>query len=76
MADCETVTNTQPTREQSILTMVTYSICTSSIRFLMGMSSENKIAVCVHVHTNTHTHIHKGICRVNNLHIMYKFTDT
>lgn len=54
MADCETVTNTQPTREQSILTMVTYSICTSSIRFLMGMSSENKIAVCVHVHKNTH----------------------
>lgn len=72
----KTVTNTQPTREQSILTMVTYSICTSSIRFPMDMSSENKITVCVHVHTNTRTHIHKHICRVYNLHILYKFTDT
>lgn len=71
----KTVTNTQP-REQSILTMVTYSKCTSSIRFPMGMSSENKIAVCVHIHTNTRAHIHKHICRVYNLHILYKFTDT
>ncbi len=70
----KTVTQTHPTREQSLLTKVTYSICTSGIRFPMGVSSENKIVVCVHVLTNTHkTYTQMHMQSLQSTHNVYVY---